>query len=347
VSITIGDIEGYVREDEKTGYTIQENTISVNSWWQSNNLGARLRRETPVSISPGDLRVLVFGDSFAHGTGVIQEDSWPDIIDAQESGLDVVNLAVPGYGMGQAALRFMGIRDHIDYDVVLNMFVPGADLWRDINVLRHLGEEGWSLYLLLPRFSLVGDDLTLIRSPYESRSSFIADNNMALSQKTEEHLSAYDRFFFPAKFKEPDALLAKTIIWRLATKVYYDRKRRSIRIALTDPASEAMKITKEIFEMMGHYAESDGKTFILVLLPSPPELRLLRRDSKFQQEWNRMSSALCETAKLCIDLGDGMRKLPESLIDSSSDGGHYGPKTNMWIANTIAKKLHGFKKPGN
>ena len=40
--------------------------------------------------------------------------------------------------MGQAFLRYGQIRNTLDYDIVLLMFVPAEDLWRDINTLRSL-----------------------------------------------------------------------------------------------------------------------------------------------------------------------------------------------------------------
>ena len=48
--ISVGDIFGFHRDDPVLGYTPQENVVSLNGWWQSNNIGARKRRDTPPSV---------------------------------------------------------------------------------------------------------------------------------------------------------------------------------------------------------------------------------------------------------------------------------------------------------
>src|SRR5262245_45417110 len=40
------DLTGLIREDREIGYAPRENARSTNGWWQSNNLGARARRDT-------------------------------------------------------------------------------------------------------------------------------------------------------------------------------------------------------------------------------------------------------------------------------------------------------------
>ena len=71
--IAFGDLWGYRRPDPVLAYTIKENTISVNGWWQSNNIGARSRSDTGSGIPKGKKRFLLFGESFGEGTRVRQE----------------------------------------------------------------------------------------------------------------------------------------------------------------------------------------------------------------------------------------------------------------------------------
>ena len=65
--ITVGDLWGIYREDALLGYVPQENTVSANGWWESNNIGARAREATSPVIPPGLTRLLVFGESLAQG----------------------------------------------------------------------------------------------------------------------------------------------------------------------------------------------------------------------------------------------------------------------------------------
>jgi hypothetical protein len=142
VRLTRGDALGHLRLDRDLGYTHIENVVSSNGWWQSNNVGARSHNDTPRQKPPDGARVLAFGESFAQGSRVAKEDAWPNIMDAVANGLEVVNLAVDGYSMAQAVLRFEKIRQQVDYDTALLMFVPDADLWRDVNMVANWPSHG-------------------------------------------------------------------------------------------------------------------------------------------------------------------------------------------------------------
>ena len=138
--ISRGDLWGFHRPDPVLGYTHLENTSSSNGWWQSNNLGARAEADMEKAIPAGLTRILVFGDSFGHGSRVPQDAAWPAVMEHEHAGVEVVNLAVDGYGMAQSFLRFEQMRRLLDYDLAVLMFAPEADLWRDINTIRDLGE---------------------------------------------------------------------------------------------------------------------------------------------------------------------------------------------------------------
>ena len=338
VPITNGDISGFNREDPSTGFAPRENEISQNGWWQSNSLGAQARFEAEPAIPPGLERILVFGDSFARGAGLPHQESWPTVLDAGASGAELLNFAVDGYGMGQAYLRFLEVRERLDYDTVLMMFVPGADLWRDINTMRDLGEDGWHLYHVLPRFVLVENQLVLIPGPYESRESLVESNRGHLSPELARHLAVHDRFYYPAKHQEP-VLLSATVLGRMVTKVRVERRRARARESLIEPGSEAMRISRRIFEEMHGEVLRDGARLVVLLLPSPHELDRLRSDESFRSDWSSMRRFLCRPDLTCVDLASALVGLAEQEIDRSYDGGHYGPKVNHFIAEWLGSRL--------
>ena len=74
--ITTSDLVGRMREDANTGWAPSESSVSTNGWWQTNKLGARAVREFSAQVTPGVTRVLVFGDSFAQGSRLPQEETW-------------------------------------------------------------------------------------------------------------------------------------------------------------------------------------------------------------------------------------------------------------------------------
>jgi hypothetical protein len=84
--------------------------------------------------------------------------------------------------MGQAFLRYQSLQGKIEYNGVLMMFAPSADLWRDINVIRRLG-QGWRVQIVMPRFLWDGKGVTLVPSPYPNPVDVYSDNRDGLSPR--------------------------------------------------------------------------------------------------------------------------------------------------------------------
>ena len=200
--ISIGDLWGFQREDPYLGYAPKENMTSRNGWWQSNNIGARERQDTAASKPPGKQRILVFGDSYAQGSRVKQEEAWPYLLEQKSDALDVVSLGADGYSMAQSYLRYRQLKQEIEHDLVLLVFVPIKDLWRDINTIRSLAKD-WDYYVVLPRFVIEQDQLVLAASPYARASRVFEENDGVASDELRAHLRKYDRFYFEEEFREP------------------------------------------------------------------------------------------------------------------------------------------------
>ena len=336
--ITAGDMCGIYREDSLLGYAPRENAVSVNGWWQSNNIGARAREATAPEKSTGKNRLLVFGESFGQGSRVRQEESWTAILDAEQEALEVVNLAVDGYSMAQAYLRYRTLRRQIDYDAVLMMFVPREDLWRDVNIRRDLGEAWWGTYLSMPRFILEDSVLKLIRPfplPETYRSgSFDPD----LLEQLQRHLRAYDRFYDPA-LCEMSGLPGQSILYKLLRLHWYQRGWNRQRKALLKPGSEALQVSREIFARMKADAGQDGKRFYLAILPVGYELKQNDYFPSVQKFYNRIAAEFTAAGIDCFNLLEELSQVPPSEIDNGYDGSHYGPRANRRIAGLIAAHL--------
>ena len=76
-------------------------------------------RELTLPKAGHRTRVVVLGDSIAFGFGVSDEQAFPHLLDVRDNGIEAGNLAVPGYGPGQALLVLQrdGLRQ--DPDVVV------------------------------------------------------------------------------------------------------------------------------------------------------------------------------------------------------------------------------------
>jgi hypothetical protein len=269
--ITIGDLNGAYREDSLTGHVPLENWSSANGWWANDAFGARLAREATAEPSTPESRVLIFGDSFAVGLGLRQGEVWSSVLQAERPDAEFLNFGVPGYGMGQSVLRYEQVRDALPHDAAILVFVPGADLWRDINVVRNVGEEGWISYNVLPRFVQEDDRLRLIASPYENSAELYADNSHELSEKLRQHLVSYDRFYFPAKY-ERAGVWSESVVLKMLLKVRFDRKRAQIRNSLPSPGSEATRLSRALFDRMDEQVQEAPNSSVRVDSPASTSL---------------------------------------------------------------------------
>lgn len=323
--ISRGDVRGHFRPDPELGFTYQENAVSANGWWQSNNFGARARSDATRAAPADKNRLLVFGESFAHGSRLPQEDAWPSILDAAHPGLEVLNFAVDGYGMAQSLLRYRQIGPQLEHDAVLLMWVPGADLWRDVNILR------WGLQA--PRFVLEGGQLRLVL-PYEDADS--RQEEKPVGRGLHEHLRRYDRFYVPARYELPPVIGA-SLAYRLAATVYWERREQRLRAATMEPGSEALQVSRAIFAAMQAQAEIHGARFALAILPVDHKWREMPQ----MQAWRDLVAYVCVENMHCIDLLDALRQVDVEDIDYAYDGAHFGPATNRHIAAAIAAALEG------
>ena len=332
--ISEGDLWGFHRDDPLLGYAPKEDTVSLNGWWQSNNIGARKRLDTPSAVAPGTTRLLVFGDSYAQATRVKQEQAWPALLET--SRLETINLGVDGYGMAQSYLRYRQVKSRIEHDLVLLLFVPIKDLWRDVNTIRSLAKD-WDYYPVMPRFVLEQGELVLVKSPYDINSQVFEENSPVVSDRLMTHLRRYDRFFFEAEYRQP-RLLGKLVLYKLPLRAYLTLRKRALYGRL-DSDSEAVQVTRRIFEAMAQEVDREGARFVLVYLPSRKDLKLLRSSSDYAANWKRIFTSTCNRGFPCIDLSPAFLDAPTQTLDTGYEGSHYGARTSRLIADRVRRAL--------
>jgi hypothetical protein len=336
--ITIGDLWGFFRKDQVFGYAPQEGITSANGWWQSNNLGARASHDVGERTTPGQQRWLVFGDSFAVGSRVRQEEVWSSILDVNLESVEVLNFGVDGYGMGQSYLRYQAVKERLEHDLILLMFVPAEDLWRDVNTRRDL-RGNWELYWVMPRFILDQGKLRLIESPFEGTAAQDQQSPDELNIVLREHLRLYDRFYFDSRFEEP-WLIGKSILYKLLAKAYFNYQDQTLIQGFRDADSEASQVSRAIFAAMNDEALEDGNRFVLVFLPSLYDLWLLEHEASYLENWVQMVAMSCRPGLICIDLLPDMLSASNDQLDSGYDGTHFGPVANQLIAERILYRLN-------
>ncbi len=346
--ITWDDLQGVMREDPLLGYAPLEGATSRHGWWIANNIGARSTTDTTPETPPRKKRVLIFGESFASGSRVRQEDAWATLLAASRPDLEIVNLAVDAYGMAQSFLRFRATTRLHDYDTAMLVFVPAVDLWRDINTVRSLAKPSWSSYTVMPRFVVEDGRLALVKSPYEVGSDVYRDNAHGLSETLRRHLQAYDRFYFRTRYESPP-IIGDLVLWKIAATVYFTLRKdiflRSIGVGHVDLGSEAIQVSRKIFAAMRDEVEARGKQFVLVILPEHSGLRKIHRSARSADNWQRMVSMSCEGRVQCIDVTPALLSIPPEDLDRGHDGTHYGPKMNRVVAATVEDGLRRLRAP--
>lgn len=332
------DLFGIFREDEVIGYTFVENTSSSHNWWQTNNVGARARTDTPRAIGKGKRRVIFFGDSFTNCSQVIQENTWPALLEKNDPRLEALNFGVDGYGMGQSLLRYRRVRTQIDYDRVILVFVPACDLERDINTYRRIME--WHSCKLMPRFTVEDGKLTLIEPPYKTLESLLKENRGVMSERFHTHLKTYDSLYIPTKY-EKIPVLSDIIIFRLVIGACNIMQEKRIHRTVYQPGSEAMTVSRAIFRNMAREAQEQDRDFHLILLPRQDEVKQFKSSAAFRERWRTLAGSIASDHIPMADLMDKLAATPESEFDRAYDGFHNGDRTNAMIAKYIGALLNG------
>lgn len=336
--ITWGDLWGILKEDEMLGYTVKENSVSANAWWQSNNLGARSKAPTSYAKSPNRERILLFGDSNTQGSRLPGDETIDFYLNEGAPDSEVINFGIDGYSMAQSYLRFRTLKNKLEFDRVILIWVPGGDLKREINVSRFVG-FGWAYnlsFIIQPRFVIENGELIRIPSPYKNLEDMVDDNRDTISSRLKKHLREYDSYYFPF-WHEPIPILDDLLITKLIKRELYLRKLKFVYINLWNRYSEAVQITKKIFEEMAQEVEAEGGQFTVVILPNKWDIYYTRLRG-FKKKWKKMVNEVCSAGIQCIDLMKDFKKIPIESFDTGYDGTHYGPKTNRLIADLIGKR---------
>jgi lysophospholipase L1-like esterase len=112
--------------------------FSEGSWVRTNSLGLR-ERELPQEKPPATRRVVFLGDSVTFGAGVLDEQAFPRLLEAdlrRDGPVETVNAAVVGYNTEQELARFETAGLRYQPDVVVLTFVVN-DLLDSFSIFDH------------------------------------------------------------------------------------------------------------------------------------------------------------------------------------------------------------------
>ncbi len=218
----------------KPGLAVRKNGVR----YTTNSAGFRSLEE-PV-IDPARYGILIVGDSFTFGDGIDDTVTWPYLLGLHDERLNVFNLAVSGYGVGQ---MYITLREEIEQyrpRLVIAAFI-GEDLHRSLLSFRDFKK---------PRVRIEGDRLEVTNVP-------IGDPE----EVYEEARSRVDAIRSPSKLVN----VARGLWRRRSMPRVDDRIERAC-------VGECASLNTRLFEAMSDLAESHGAEFLMVYLPWGPRI---------------------------------------------------------------------------
>jgi hypothetical protein len=173
-------------------------------------------REYPGWRTPDKIRVLMLGDSLAFGYGVADEETSSRQLEELEPGLEVVNLAVQGYGTDQALIRFEheGLRFRPDA-AILNFCL--ANDFRDNGARRAIYDDAYPK----PYFTLDGGHLAEHReglelSPLARLGLFLHQRSIVFNAMQRMGSRQSAREASPSDEHPPDRMVTLALLRRFA-----------------------------------------------------------------------------------------------------------------------------------
>jgi hypothetical protein len=215
------------------------------------------------------------------------------------------------------------------------VWVPYHDPWRDVNVIRYLGER-WGSSSPMPRFVLDGEGIRLVPPLYPRGTTVYERDYPEASPELRAHLRAYDRFYVPALY-EP-ALATRLMFWKLIVARRERHTQKLTRRAIgTDVGGEAFELSRRILLTARDEGRTAGRRVVVVVLPVERDLEVLDRLDKARVRWRAIVDSLQARGLEVLDLAPALSVLPPEERDSGIDGTHYGPKMSRAIARASAE----------
>jgi hypothetical protein len=158
------------RYDPLRGWAVKSDLKRVrvfnDRFLSSDHLGIRGEREYVLGSRGKKPRVLVFGDSYAFGEEVSDDQTFSAQLEKLSPGLEVINMGVHGYGYDQSLIYFEQVGRSLHPDLVV-LVVNDADTRRGLLGFRDYAK---------PHFKLSGESLVLSGSPVPDVAETLAQS---------------------------------------------------------------------------------------------------------------------------------------------------------------------------
>jgi len=279
------------------------------------------------------LRILIIGDSFSHGDEVFYHETFGYYLEQllNNAGIptEVINLAVGGYGIDQAFLRWQHAGHHLKADIVL-LGLQFENIQRNCNIIRSLYLPDSGLPFSKPRYILKNDTLQLINSPTLPPETI---TELLQTSVNNWDLAQYEQFlkqgFYEKNFWYRSKLIAliSEILFPIEEDPFF-----------YDPNANPAQLTLKILDTFKSKIEENGSQLIIVHIPIIIDIIKKRLSQK------AIYSKLLSTIKSkynVITTTDTLtaQTKEESFFDLYMKGGHYSALGNKLIAQRISMEI--------
>ena len=320
--------QGHTRYDQELGWTIRASTQNHDATAHSNRLAARSMREYSLTPTEETHRILTFGDSFTYGYIVSDADTWQARIEAMEPEHEVINFGIPGYGSGQALLRFRRCgKDLGARTIVLGLMLE--NIGRNVNRYRPLYFPQTQSLAAKPRFTFDQGRLELLPIPYKDEGALldaIGDGSILAD------LAAHEYWLDRPKIPFGEGLASV----RLAAG-YLSYRQRQPRRLWTHPEDEPYRVTLAILKSFHREAMATGASLAPILVfPTEDGLALLLAGQ--DKYWQGLLAELSRSGIPWLDLSDALLRYCRSLGKGAAvafAGGHLNPAGNQVVAEAV------------
>jgi len=289
----------------------------------------------------GRVRIALFGGSFTAGGA---DQGWWKVVDSQVNaqGLkaEILNFGVGGYAIDQAYLRWKQQGAGFHPQIVIYGF-SSCFCYDDLNFLRMIKDPSSGIPFAKPRFTLDSkNELQLLNVPTpkpEDVTAFVAGLE-------KWPLLPYEYFFDPSDYRASPwrkILLFSLIEAKInAIKPRYVRPSahdKAVTSLFVDPSLEPARLAVEILKQFKKEVEDSGGIFLMVHLPSVPDLAWLR--DKKTLPFASLLDSMQKIAPVIQPESRMFETMGGREFSSFFNDGHYREELNDAVGKTVASFL--------
>lgn len=294
------------------------------------------RREVSLAPSKGRFRVVLFGDSFAHGSDVSFEESLGEQLEREleKRGrpAEVLNFGVPGYGMGQALLRFRRHAERYAPDLVLFGFQP-ENIQRSVNLVRPLFFRGTGIPFSKPRIVLGEAGLFVVNQPAIRGEAYLR----VLEDLPSWDLIKYEAFYDANDYAERPVLASR--LFAVVDKIVSRVQRPSKHELFYRKDSDAGKLAIAIIEAFSAESRAFGARFAVLHIPTLHDLNdRAAGGMRHRDIWQELVKHHDVVDPLEV-LASALEQEGPTALFIRPTGGHYNARASQRVAAHAASAL--------